>query len=226
MAAIIVARSTDGEHRCGDCVAGERPCALCDTRQGLHEALVDNARLRAEIERLTEALSRSESLRAQRADEMSATIRDLESAFWTARERAVKLRAALWAVRDVTAEEGSPSHETATTALTEDDAKMESAPRSDRTDIESLRSEISSREKRLRVLETAERRRWQATDLATHGEPVRWLGDIGQFCEDLVFHATELGRAVRGAFNNVPIVAASDSDPRVLEASYWHRRQP
>lgn len=96
------------------------------------------------------------------------------------------------------------------------------------TEIESLRSEISSLQSRLQVLETAERRRQQRVDLLQRPdtEPVRWIGDIGTFCEDLVFHAKALGRNVRGEFNGVPIVAAPDADPWELAQSYCGRRQP
>lgn len=44
------------------------------------------------------------------------------------RERAVRLRAALWAIRDVTAEVGSPSHEAASRALAEDDEILRLSP--------------------------------------------------------------------------------------------------
>ena len=58
------------------------------------------------------------------------------------------------------------------------------------------------------------RRSIQTVDLEVPGaEPVEWLGDIWQFCSDLVFHARRLGRRVEGRFNGRPISAEPNSAP-------------
>ena len=60
------------ENRCGNCIAAIRQCELCETRQ---------------------ALARSEALRTQRADEMSATIQKLEIETKGLKEQIERLRA-------------------------------------------------------------------------------------------------------------------------------------
>lgn len=77
----------------------------------------------------------------------------------------------------------------------------------------------------LRMLyETDERRKWQAEALKLPGaEPVKWLGEIGHFVSDLIFHARDLGRNVRGEFNGIPLEASPSTQETYLIETY-HRQ--
>lgn len=79
----------------------------------------DNARLRAFIADACGADPRAPT-DALIAEATKANAED-DATFSRLRERAVKLRAALWAIRDVTSEVGSPSHDVATAAIAADE---------------------------------------------------------------------------------------------------------
>lgn len=77
-----------------------------------------------------------------------------------------------------------------------------------------------------RQIATVERRARQAENMdRIAGEPVRWLGDINTFSEDMIFHATRLGRDVRGLFNDVLLVASPSSSPQNLFLQYDEGRE-
>jgi hypothetical protein len=72
-----------------------------------------------------------------------------------------------------------------------------------------------------RSFETYERRIWQAEEIEKHpDEPVRWLGDIYAFTEDLVYAAKRLNREIRGVFNDVQLAAKPSSAVSEVLAQY------
>lgn len=75
------------------------------------------------------------------------------------------------------------------------------------------------------AIESVRTREWQARELDEDPDKVvRWLGDIGTFASDMVYHAKRMGRAVRGDFNNIALIARPDSTEKdVLEQ--WSRVQ-
>jgi hypothetical protein len=87
------------------------------------------------------------------------------------------------------------------------------------------RLENAIHEKRM-GLERIRSREWQAADLEKpDAEPVTWLGEIGHFCEDIVYHAKRLNRPVRGKYNSTPITAYPDSSPGDLCRAYFEARK-
>jgi hypothetical protein len=84
--------------------------------------------------------------------------------------------------------------------------------------IEELRTLENNAHARRMELETIQRREWQAEVLAK-GETAELpfgAGDIGNFCQDLVFHAKRLGRPMKGEFNGRTMEALPDSTPQEI----------
>lgn len=72
-----------------------------------------------------------------------------------------------------------------------------------------------------RQIATVERRARQADYMdRVPGEPVRWLGDIYTFAEDMIFHSNRLGYDVKGLFNGILLVAKPSSVPQDVFLQY------
>jgi hypothetical protein len=90
--------------------------------------------------------------------------------------------------------------------------------------IEELRALENEARTRRAELERDRNREHQTKELdADPDKVVIWLGMIGDFCEDLVFHAKRLSRKVTGKYNGVIIEAHPDSSPGDLRRDYFIR---